>query len=239
MSQEPEEQQRDRSNRWPELLFAAGLVLIILVLMVLVSIWIPKPVPQVNPAVVKAVRPVLDLPREQLLLEAGRVLKVAPMASDDERQRHIAFVEAIRKLTAEQEEPDAFLLQTVTELFVSLPRSIRSALGDLAVSNSAATLREELFDTSAEGPAARAGRWRGVWTGFRDVDDAGTHRHFCCVSGPGGSGSAASDRDHAGSGRSMGADPGEAGTITGSSEILIQTSPSVNFGQSDMDQGRF
>ncbi|MFN9823875.1 MAG: hypothetical protein ACK58J_06945 [Planctomyces sp.] len=83
------------------------------------------------------------------------------MASDDERQRQIAFVEAIRKLTAEQEEPDAFLLQTVTKLFVSLPRSIRSALGDLAVSNSAATLREELFDTSAEGPAARAGRWRG------------------------------------------------------------------------------
>ena len=120
-----------------------------------------NPVPQVKPAVVKAVRPVLDLPREQLLLEAGRVLKVAPMASDDERQRHIAFVEAIRKLTAEQEEPDAFLLQTVTKLFVSLPRSIRSALGDLAVSNSAATLREELFDTSAEGPAARAGRWRG------------------------------------------------------------------------------
>ncbi|GEM_PF-2754507 len=119
------------------------------------------PVPQVKPAVVKAVRPVLDLPREQLLLEAGRVLKVAPMASDDERQRQIAFVEAIRKLTAEQEEPDAFLLQTVTKLFVSLPRSIRSALGDLAVSNSAATLREELFDTSAEGPAARAGRWRG------------------------------------------------------------------------------
>jgi len=179
-----------------------------------------NPVPQVKPAVVKAVRPVLDLPREQLLLEAGRVLKVAPMAS-------------------EQEEPDAFLLQTVTKLFVSLPRSIRSALGDLAVSNSAATLREELFDTSADGPAARAGRWRGVWTGFRDVDDAGTHRHFCCVSGPGGSGSAASDQDHAGSGRSMGADPGEAGTITGSSEILIQTSPSVNFGQSDMDQGRF
>ena len=66
------------------------------------------PVPQVKPAVVKAVRPVLDLPREQLLLEAGRVLKVAPMASDDERQRQIAFVEAIRKLTAEQEEPDAF-----------------------------------------------------------------------------------------------------------------------------------
>ncbi len=145
MSQEPEERQRDRSNRWPELLFAAGLVLIILVLMVLVSIWIPKPVPQVQPAVVKAVRPVLDLPREQLLLEAGRVLKAAPMASDDERQRQIAFVEAIRKLTAEQEEPDAFLLQTVTKLFVSLPRSIRSALGDLAVSNSAATLREELF----------------------------------------------------------------------------------------------
>jgi len=83
-------------------------------------------------------------------------------------------------------------------LFVGLPRSIRSALGDLAVSNSAATLREELFDTSAEG-------------------------------------SAAGGRGHAGFGRSMGADPGEAGTITGPNEILGQTSLTVYFGLDNAD----
>jgi len=37
----------------------------------------------------------------------------------------------------------------------------------------------------------------------------------------------------------MGADPGEAGTVTGSNEILGQTSLPVNFGQDALDQSRF
>jgi hypothetical protein len=37
----------------------------------------------------------------------------------------------------------------------------------------------------------------------------------------------------------MGADPGEAGTVTDWNEILGQTSLPVNFGQGALDQSRF
>lgn len=145
MSQKPVEHQQNSSGRWLAILAITVFGVALLASPVFILISIPAFPQRAPTAANTAALPVINLPSEELLREARRILKVAPGASDDHRRLQTAFIAALKELTAGPDEPDADLLQVVTDLFVSLPRSIRSVMGDVAFKNSTAALREELL----------------------------------------------------------------------------------------------